>query len=101
MKRIILALALLGGSLSVCAQSEAKNDTIAVVNAKIQRMIQDETTSSKGKKVVKYYVLYDGKLVPTSKSVVEAYNLCAKYKAECALAMVISKKTHRKRIILN
>lgn len=101
MKRIILALALFGGSLSVCAQSEAKNDTVAVVNSKIERMIQDETTNAKGKKVVKYYFMYNGTLVPTSKSVVDAYNLCRKYKAECALVIVVNKKTNRKRIILN
>lgn len=101
MKRIILALALFIGSMSAYAQSETKNDTIAVVNAKIQRMIQDETTNPKGKKVVKYYVLYGNELVHTSKSVFEAYNLCKKYNAECALAMVINKKTNKKRIILN
>lgn len=101
MKRIILAIALLAGGISAYAQSEVKNDTVTVVNTKIQRIIQDETTSTKGKKVVKYYVLYDGKLVQTSKSVVEAYNLCKKYNAECALAMVINRKTNKKRIILD
>lgn len=101
MKQIILALALFVGSVSAHAESEVKNDTVAVVNSKIERMIQDETTNTKGKKVVKYYVMYSGKLIPTSKSVVNAYNLCRKYKAECALVMVINKKTNRKRIILN
>lgn len=101
MKRIILALALLVGGISAHAESDVKNDTVAVVNAKIQKVIQNETTNSKGKKVVKYYVLYDGKLVQTSKYVVEAYNLCLEYDAECALAMVINRKTGKRRIILN
>ncbi len=101
MKRIILALALLAGSMTANAESEVKNDTVAIANTKIQRMVQDETTNSKGKKVVKYYVLYGNELVKTSKSVVEAYNLCKKYNAKCALAMVINRKTNKKRIILD
>lgn len=101
MKRIILALALLIGSISAHAESEVKNDTVAVVNTKIQRMVQDETINSKGKKVVKHYVLYGNELVQTSKSVVEAYNLCKKYNAKCALIMVINRKTNKKRIILD
>lgn len=101
MKRIILALALLAGGISAYAESGVKNDTVAIENTKIQRMVQDETTNSKGKKVVKYYVLYGNELVKTSKSVVEAYNLCKKYNAKCALAMVINRKTNKKRIILD
>lgn len=101
MKRIILALALLVGSMSAYAGSGVENDTVAIANTKIQRMVQDETTNSKGKKVVKYYVLYGNELVQTSKSVVEAYNLCKKYNAKCALAMVINRKTNKKRIILD
>lgn len=100
MKRIILAFVLLVGGTMAYAQ-EAKNDTVAVVNSQIKQIVQDETTNSKGKKVVKYYVLYNGVLVPTSKHVVETYNLCLKYKAEFALAMVINKRTNKKRIILN
>lgn len=101
MKRIILALALFAGSMMAYAQSEVKNDTIAVINSQIKKVVQDETTNTKGKKVVKYYILYNGALVPTSKSVVETYNLCLKHNAECALAMVINKRTNKKRIILN
>lgn len=101
MKRIILALTLFAGSMMAYAQSEVKNDTIAVINSQIKKVVQDETTNTKGKKVVKYYILYNGALVPTSKSVVETYNLCLKHNAECALAMVINKRTNKKRIILN
>lgn len=101
MKRIILALTLFAGSMMGYAQSEVKNDTIAVANSQIKKLIQDETTNTKGKKVVKYYILYIGALVPTSKSVVEAYNLCLKHNVECALVMVINKKTNKKRIMLN
>ena len=54
MKRIILALALFVGSMTAYAQSEVKNDTIAVVNSQIKKVVQDETVNAKGKKVVKY-----------------------------------------------
>ena len=101
MRQIMLALALLVGSLSAYAESEAKNDTVTVVNSKIQKIVCDTIVNSKGKEVVKYYVIYGCNLVPTSKSVYEAYNVCKKYNAECALVMVINKKTNKKRIILN
>lgn len=52
MKRIILALALFVGSMTAYAQSEVKNDTIAVVNSQIKKVVQDETVNAKGKKVV-------------------------------------------------
>lgn len=101
MRRIILALVLLAGSASIHAQAQVKNDTIAVSNAAIQKIIQDESTSSNGKRVTKYYFMYDSHLIPTSKNVVEMYNLCKKHGAECALAIVVNRKSHRKHIILN
>lgn len=70
MKKIILALAILVGSLTASAKSDAPSDTIKVDNAKIERVIEDKTTNSKGKTVVKYYFLYDHQLILTSKSVV-------------------------------
>ncbi len=101
MKRIILALALFAGSTSIYAQTEVKNDTIAVNNASIQKVVLDETTSSNGKKVTKYYFMYENRLIPASKSVAEMYNLCRKHGAECALVMVVNRKSHRKHIILD
>lgn len=101
MKKIILALAILVGSLTASAKSDAPSDTIKVDNAKIERVIEDKTTNSKGKTVVKYYFLYDHQLILTSKSVVEVYKLAKQYGAECALAMVINRETKRKRIIWN
>lgn len=101
MRKFILALALVAGALTTSAKSDAKNDTITVDNAKIERVIEDTTTNSKGKTVVKYYFLYDHQLISTSKPVVEVYNLAKQYGAECALAMVINRETKRKRIIRN
>lgn len=101
MKKLILALAILVGGLTASAKSDAPSDTIKVDNAKIERVIEDKTTNSKGKTVVKYYFLYDHQLILTSKSVVKVYKLAKQYGAECALAMVINRETKRKRIIWN
>lgn len=75
------------------------NDTIRVNNANISKVIVDNTVNTKGKKVVKYYFIYNGELVSTSKTVIDNYNLCKKYGAKCALALV--KSNSRKRIILD
>lgn len=101
MKKFILALAIFIGGLTASAKSDAPSDTIKVDNAKIERVIEDKTTNSKGKTVVKYYFLYDHQLILTSKPVVEVYKLAKQYGAECALAMVINRETKRKRIIRN
>lgn len=101
MKKLILALALIAGALTASAKGTAQNDTIAVDNAKIERVVENKTTNSKGKAMVKYYFIYGGELVPTSKLVVEVYNLAKQYGANCALAVVINKETKRKRIIRN
>lgn len=99
MKKFILALAILVGGLTASAKSNALSDTVAVNNAKIERIVENKTTNSKGKAVVKYYFVYDHQLIPTTKSVVEVYKLAKQYGAECALAMVINRETKRKRII--
>lgn len=101
MKRYILSCALMLAALGVCAQSEVKNDTITVNNTEINKIVTDETTNSKGKKVTKYYFLYNGELIQASRYVVESYNLCQKHGAKCHLTMVVNKKTNRKRIILH
>lgn len=87
-------------AMSVNAE-KVKNDTIAVNNTEINKIVTDETTNSKGMKVTKYYFLYGGELIQASRHVVESYNLCQKHGAKCHLAMVVNKKTNRKRIILH
>lgn len=101
MKKIILSLALVMGSLLCSAKSDVANDTIRVENSRLLKVVTDETTNSKGAKVTKYYFLYDGFLVPTTKKVAEAYNLCAKHGAKCSLSMVINRKSGKRRIITN
>lgn len=101
MKKLILTLTLLFSVGVSSVNAEVKNDTIPVNNAGITKVVDDETVNSKGEKTIRFYFFYEGDLIPTSRSVVEKYNLCKKHGAKCALAMVISKKTKRKRIILN
>nr|DAE12657.1 MAG TPA: hypothetical protein [Siphoviridae sp. ctOCb13] len=101
MKKYILSCILMLATFSIYAQREVKNDTIAVNNTEINKIITDETTTSKGKKVTKYYFIYGGELIQASRHVVESYNLCQKHGAKCHLAMVVNKKTNRKRIILH
>ncbi len=101
MRRYILSCVLMLATFSIYAQSEVKNDTIAVNNTEINKIVTDETINTKGKKVTKYYFLYDGELIQASRHVVESYNLCQKHGAKCHLAMVVNKKTNRKRIILH
>lgn len=100
MKKIILTMFLAIAAMSVHAE-EAKNDTIPVKSEEITKLVNDETTNSKGQKVTKHYFLIGGELIPTSKHVVETYNLCQKHGAKCRLAKVVNRKTNRKRIILN
>lgn len=80
--------------------AETKADTLKVDNAQITKVIEAETTTSKGTKTIKYYFIYKGELVNTSKTVVAKYKLAKQYNANCALAIVIKGKS-TKRIILD
>ncbi len=91
---VVLALTF---SLNVSAASN--NDTIKVDNNSITKVIEAPTTNSKGKPTTKYYFIYKGELINTSKNVVNKYKLAKQYNANCALVLVVSKSN--KRIILN
>lgn len=103
MKKLMIALALILGGGSVCAQSngEVKNDTVGIGAGVKTELVEHKTTSSKGKVVTKYFVLVGGELIPTSKSVAERMKLCKEYNAKCALAIVKSGKNGKKRVILD
>lgn len=75
------------------------SDTLRVDNTKITKVIEYPTTNSKGNKTTKYYFIYKGELIKTSKTVVEKYKLAKQFGANCAL-VIIKNKTN-KRIILN
>jgi len=75
-------------------------DTIAFT-APIEKVVVDVTKNTKGKEVTKYYFMSNGYLIPTTKTVMDKYNLCKKHNAKCALNAVVSKKTKSiKKIIL-
>lgn len=80
--------------------AENKPDTLKVDNAKITKVIEDVTINNKGNKVTKYYFIYNGELVNTSKTVVAKYKIAKQYGANCALAIIIKGKGI-KRIILD
>jgi hypothetical protein len=101
MRKSIVALIFLISAFCIQARTTAQNDTVTVHNELIERVVSDTTVNSNGKTVVKWYMLYQHQLIPTSKSTVEVYNLCKQYGAECALAMVINRNTGKKRIIRN
>lgn len=93
MKKILFAI-VMAASVNVFS-----NDTIAVDNSKIEKCIADTTMTTKGNRSVKHYIIYNGELVNTSKTVVDKIKLCKKYNVRCALVMVKSKSSRR--IILN
>ena len=70
----------------------AKNDTLAVNNNLITKVIKHKTTTSKGKPVVKYYFVYNGNLVSTTKTVVDKYELAKAYGVRIALIIIKNKR---------
>lgn len=72
--------------------SAAKNDTLTVNNNLITKVIKHNTTTSKGKPVVKYYFVYNGNLVSTTKTVVDKYELAKAYGVRIALIIIKNKR---------
>lgn len=70
----------------------AKNDTLAVNNNLITKVIKHNTTTSKGKPVTKYYFVYNGNLVSTTKTVVDKYELAKAYGVRIALIIIKNKR---------
>ncbi len=75
------------------------SDTLRVDNSQITKVIEYPTTNSKGNKTIKYYFIYKGELVNTSKTVVDKYKLAKQFGANCALVIINGKNS--KRIVLN
>ena len=97
MKHLFMLLML---TFTLSASAAEPRDTIGIVD-NIKQLITDEQTVN-GKRIVRYYVVYNGMLVPSNRATVRAITLCRKYNAKCALAAVIDKKTKRVlRIILD
>ena len=72
--------------------SAAKSDTLAVNNSLITKVIRHKTTTSKGKPVTKYYFVYNGNLVSTTKTVVDKYELAKAYGVRIALIIIKNKR---------
>ena len=99
MKKILFIAALMIMSISTVSVIE-KADTLKADNTKVEKVIEDTTTNTKGKPVVNYYILYNRELIKTSETVAKKkITLCKKYNAKCALAIVV--KGSSKRIILD
>lgn len=84
--------------VSVVATAAEKADTIPVLNNKITKVVEHQTTNSKGNPATKYYFVYDGELINTNKTTVEKYNLAKQYGAKTTLALI--RKGKSKRIII-
>lgn len=98
MKKLFAILLLSIITLSIKASNT--NDTVAVSNNNIQEIIVVNSTNTKGQPKAVYYIKYNDELISTSKTVVDKINLCAKYKAKCALILITSKRGS-KRIALD
>lgn len=100
MKKLGLMLMLLVG-LAVNGLCATATDTVACNNAQITKWIVDKSVNERtGKPVIKYYAIYNGKLVSTSKTVMDRVALCQKHNVACALACVRKNKKVQ-RIILD
>ena len=101
-KKCIFVCLMMMAALST--QAAVKNDTIGIDQKGIVKFVEHKSTNSKGKETIKYFALYQGYLVQTTKNVKEKVELCSQYGARCALALIGTKtKTGfiPKRLILN
>lgn len=87
-------------SFTLTAAAATQRDTVGIVDNIKQTIIDEQMV--KGKRVIRYYVVYNGLLVPSNRETIRAITLCRKYNAKCALAAVVNAKTKRiLRIILD
>ena len=70
----------------------AKSDTLAVNNNLITKVIKHNTTTIKGNSITKYYFVYNGNLVSTTKTVVEKYELAKAYGVRIALIIIKNRR---------
>lgn len=87
-------------SFTLTAAAATQRDTIGITDNIKQTIIDEQMVN--GKRVIRYYVVYNGLLVPSNRGTIRAITLCRKYNAKCALAAVVNAKTKRiLRIILD
>lgn len=89
---------------SPAIKAATPNDTIAINQSDVTKWEAVKSLNTKGNKTIKYYCVYKGFLVNTTKTTKEKAELCKKLGAKCAL-IAIGKKTKDgftpKRIVLN
>lgn len=87
-------------SFTLTAAAATQRDTVGITDNIKQTIIDEQMVN--GKRVIRYYVVYNGLLVPSNRETIRAITLCRKYNAKCALAAVVNTKTKRiLRIILD
>lgn len=91
--------------LFVCSAMHAKtdNDTVFVEQPHTVKFIEHPTKNAKGVETIKYYAIYRGELLATTKTTVEKIRLCTKYGAKYTLLCIGKKVNGRfqpKRIII-
>lgn len=76
--------------LFACSAIHAKteNDTVLVDQPQMVQFIEHPTKNSKGADVVKYYAMYRGELLTTTKTTKEKVDVCRKYKAHYTLICI-------------
>lgn len=89
MKKLLISAML---TISAMAWSATPNDTIAVTLSDVSKWEAVEGVNTKGAKTIKYYCIYKGLLVSTTKTTSEKAILCKKLGAKCAL-ICIGKKS--------
>ena len=85
--RKILLIAMLFVSANIFA-----NDTIKVNLNDIKEIIKETETNTKGKTTTKYYVIYKGKLIKTTKTSIKDIELAIKHKADCDIYLIVNNK---------
>lgn len=89
MKKLFIIAAIAFATLS--ASAATPKDTIVVNNGDITKWIESESTNAKGKKTMKYYVIYKGELVATNKASFEKQKLVQKHGAKLKAIAIGSK----------
>lgn len=93
MKKLILTTAIILSSLTLlAAKTSTPTDTIPVSPAKVQRIIEDKTTTDKGKERTTYYLMINNTLYKITKTHVKEIELAKKYNASVRLAIIPQKK---------
>lgn len=89
MKKLFITAVIACATLSLSAATP--KDTIVVNNGEITKWIESESTNAKGKKTMKYYVIYKGELVVTNKASFEKQKLVQKHGAKLKAIAIGSK----------